>query len=59
MTMAGRPGAIRHAEAPASVAEDLVAVEDFMAAVVAEVPMAAVAGIGNRSFTMFLSGQEI
>jgi hypothetical protein len=40
MTMAGRPEAIRHAEAPASVVEDLAAVvEDLMAAVAA--------GIGN------------
>jgi ribonuclease HIII len=39
--MAEKPGAIRHAEAPASAAEE------HMAAVAA-------ASIGNRSFFMFL-----
>jgi len=56
MTMADRPGAIRHAVAPALAAEDLGVAEDFMA-VAAEDPMAA--GTGNRSFIMFLSGREI
>src|ERR1700692_2486174 len=42
-TMVDRKGAFRHAEAPASVAE-----EHMVAAVVAPV------GIGNRSFVMFL-----
>ena len=53
-TMAERPGAIHHAEAPASVAAHrvaaaaLAAAEDFTAAVAAEDFTVAVAGIGNR-----------
>jgi hypothetical protein len=40
--MAGRRGATRHAEAPATVAEDFAAEGD----------LAAVAGVGDRSFVM-------
>jgi hypothetical protein len=47
-TMADRQGAFRHAEAPASAAEHLVAVEDFTA-VVAEDLAAVVVGVGSRS----------
>ena len=54
--MADRPGAIRHAEAPASVAERRVAAVDLAAA---EDLAAAVAGVGNRSFVMFLVDREI
>jgi hypothetical protein len=60
MTTAGRPGAIRHAEAPALAEEDLVeAVVDFTAVVAVADPMAAVAGIDNRSFSMFPPAREI
>jgi hypothetical protein len=47
MTMAGRPEAIRHAEAPASVVEDLAAVVEELMAVVEELMAVVVAGIGN------------
>jgi hypothetical protein len=59
--MAGRQGAIRHEEGPASVAEQRVAAEEHVVAegrvVVAE--ELAVAGVANRSFVMFLVDREI
>jgi hypothetical protein len=51
--MAEKPGTIRHAEAPALVATDsmgVVAEEDFTAAV---------AGIGNCGFVIFLAEGDI
>jgi len=47
---AGRQRAIRHAEAPASVAEDRVAEGDFTAE---EEEGAGAVGVGNRSFVRF------
>ena len=57
---ADKQGAIHHAEAPASVEERRVAVvAGQRVAVVAEDRVAAEAGIGNRSFVMFLVDREI
>ena len=54
---ADRPGAFRHAEAPASVAAESVVVEESVVVgerVVAVAGVAAVAGFVDRSFVMFL-----
>jgi hypothetical protein len=53
--MADKQGAIRHAEAPASVVEGRAAAGERVAAEDLE----AVAGIGNRSFVILLKACEI
>jgi hypothetical protein len=59
MTMAGRPGVIRHAEAPASAVEDLAAVAGFTAVAAEDLTAVVVVGIDNRSFAMFLADRGI